>query len=124
MKPEDLETGIYWDDNPFQIEVSGHLSIGTKKFSPGAHWILITGSACKKANTSFPQTAAMYMMVACAEHDAFISCWATKYKYNLIRPESYINRYIDAEWRPNIETPRSLNTQVAMQLYRLQRLRF
>jgi hypothetical protein len=37
--------------------------------------------------------------------DAFISCWQGKYQYNLIRPESYINQYIDPEWKPLIQTP-------------------
>jgi len=32
-------------------------------------------------------------------------CWDAKYKFNLIRPESYINKYIDPEWRPLIQTP-------------------
>jgi PAP2 superfamily len=103
--PDEQETGLYWDDNPFQVTVSGHLMIGTKKISPGAHWMNIAGYACRKANTSFPQTAAIYMKAGCAMHDAFISCWTTKYKYNVLRPETYINRYMDAEWRPNIETP-------------------
>jgi hypothetical protein len=98
-------TGLYWDDNPFQVTVSGHLMIGTKKISPGAHWMQIAGYASRKANTSFPQTAAIYMKAGCAMHDAFISCWTTKYKYNVLRPETYINRHIDAEWRPHIETP-------------------
>jgi hypothetical protein len=29
----------------------------------------------------------------------------TKYKYNSVRPETYINRLIDAKWKPLIETP-------------------
>ena len=37
--------------------------------------------------------------------DAFISCWDMKYTYNLIRPESYINRYIDEDWKPELQTP-------------------
>jgi PAP2 superfamily len=99
------ETGMYWDDNPFQVTVSGHLMIGMKKISPGGHWMTIASAACRKANTNFPQTAETLMKTGCAIHDAFISCWATKYTYNIIRPETYINRYIDPEWRPNIETP-------------------
>jgi hypothetical protein len=37
--------------------------------------------------------------------DAFISCWDEKYRSNRIRPESYINRYIDARWEPLLQTP-------------------
>jgi membrane-associated phospholipid phosphatase len=37
--------------------------------------------------------------------DAFISCWEEKYRSNMIRPETVINKYFDAEWRPYIQTP-------------------
>ena len=102
---EERAIALNWDDNPFQVTVSGHLMIGVKKISPGAHWMNIASTACKKANTSFPQTAEIIMRTGCAIHDAFISCWDTKYYYNLVRPETYLNRLVDAEWRPYIETP-------------------
>jgi hypothetical protein len=38
-------------------------------------------------------------------YDAFIACWNAKYVYNLQRPVTYINRNIDASWRPYIVTP-------------------
>jgi hypothetical protein len=37
--------------------------------------------------------------------DAFISCWDEKYRSNRIRPETYINRYIDITWQPILQTP-------------------
>jgi hypothetical protein len=37
--------------------------------------------------------------------DAFISCWDEKYRSNSIRPETYINKYIDQSWRPLLQTP-------------------
>ena len=37
--------------------------------------------------------------------DAFISCWDEKYRSNRIRPETYINRYIDVHWAPILQTP-------------------
>jgi hypothetical protein len=102
---KETQIGLYWDDNPFQVTVSGHLMIGMKKISPGAHWMSIAGYATRKANANFPQTAEAYMKTACAIFDGFIACWDTKYRYNLLRPETYINRFIDPEWRPDIETP-------------------
>lgn len=95
----------YWDDNPFAMEVSGHLSVGRKKISPGGHWMNITATACRLSKQDMMQSAETYVKVACALTDAFISCWNTKYTSNLIRPESYINQYIDPEWRPLIQTP-------------------
>jgi hypothetical protein len=37
--------------------------------------------------------------------DAFISCWEEKYDSNRIRPETYINRYMDVKWQPLLQTP-------------------
>jgi hypothetical protein len=102
---EQQETGLYWDCNPFQVSVSGHLMVSTKKISPGGHWMNIASSACRTAKADIMRSAEAYALVALAMADGFISCWAEKYTSNLIRPETYINRHIDPEWRPNIETP-------------------
>jgi hypothetical protein len=37
--------------------------------------------------------------------DGFIACWDAKYHYSLIRPETYINLYIDNNWKPRLQTP-------------------
>lgn len=105
LTPRDSATAWYWDDNPFALEVSGHLSFGRKKISPGGHWMLITSTACRNAKADIMKSAEAYVRVACSLADGFISCWDSKYKTNLIRPESYINQYIDQEWTPLIQTP-------------------
>ncbi len=105
LSPEQEATAWYWDDNPFAMEVSGHLAFGKKKISPGGHWMNIAGHACRKANADIMQSAETYARVACALADAFIICWEEKYRSNLIRPESYINQYIDPNWLPLIQTP-------------------
>jgi hypothetical protein len=46
-----------------------------------------------------------YARVGIAVADAFISCWDTKYTYNLLRPVTYIQRLIDTTWLPFIVTP-------------------
>lgn len=104
-KTENEATAWYWDDNPFAMEVSGHIAFARKKISPGGHWMNIVGHACRKGNVDIMKSAEAYVKVACALADAFISCWNAKYQYNLIRPESYINQYIDPDWKPLIQTP-------------------
>ena len=99
------ETALYWDCNPFEVTTAGHLMVALKKISPGGHWINITAQACRKANASLIQSAEAYALVALAIADAFISCWAEKYTSVLLRPETYINRHIDPDWRPFIESP-------------------
>ena len=37
--------------------------------------------------------------------DAFIGCWDDKYKYDLVRPVTYIKRVIDKTWEPLLITP-------------------
>lgn len=105
LSPEQNDIAWYWDDNPFAMEVQGHLSFGRKKISPGGHWMNIAAHACRKADAGMAQTAEAYVKVACALADAFIVCWNEKYRSNLIRPESYINQYIDSDWQPLIQTP-------------------
>lgn len=99
------ETAIYWDDNPFEVSVSGHLMIGMKKISPGGHWMNIAASVSRKANADILKSMKTYATVACGLAEAFISCWATKYRHTVVRPVTYINSYIDPEWQPLIETP-------------------
>lgn len=95
----------FWDDNPFKLNVSGHLMFGTKKFSPGGHWMSVTGIAARKANADLPETIYAYAKTAIALFDAFIQCWNIKYTYTTLRPETAINKYIDANWRPHLQTP-------------------
>ena len=95
----------FWDDNPFKLNVSGHVMFATKKFSPAGHWMNIVGIAAEKAKADFSTTVAAYAETSIALFDAFISCWDEKYRSNEIRPETTINRYVDQEWRPYIQTP-------------------
>ncbi|MCU0400905.1 MAG: vanadium-dependent haloperoxidase [Algoriphagus sp.] len=95
----------FWDCNPFKVEFAGHMSIGVKKISPGGHWIGITGIAAEKAKLSFSETAYIHALVGMSLHDAFVSCWKTKYETNRIRPETVINQKVDNFWKPLLQTP-------------------
>ena len=77
----------------------------TKKFSPPGHWMGIVGIAAQKAQADFATTVYAYAITAIAKFDAFIQCWDEKYRSNYARPETVINKYIDAEWRPYLQTP-------------------
>ena len=103
----DEQKGIasFWDCNPFKMNVNGHVMYASKKISPGGHWMNITRLACQQAGASLVQTMEAYACVALANADAFISCWDEKYRSLVIRPETYINQYIDASWMPLIQTP-------------------
>jgi len=95
----------FWDDNPFKLNVSGHVQFATKKFSPPGHWMNIVGIAAKEAKADFNTTVAAYTETSIALFDAFISCWDEKFRSNCIRAETVINKYIDENWHPYIQTP-------------------
>ena len=105
LSAEHRAIASFWDCNPFNVNVNGHLMFARKKLSPGAHWMNITKLCCKKINADLIKSAAAYTITAIALYDGFIGCWYVKYRDNLIRPETYINRYIDAHWQPLLQTP-------------------
>lgn len=105
LTDEQKHIADFWDDNPFKLNVSGHVMFSTKKFSPPGHWMNIVGIAAKKAHTDFATTVYAYTKTAIAMFDAFIQCWDEKYRSNRIRPETVINKYFDPEWRPYLQTP-------------------
>ncbi len=105
LTPEQEHIADFWDDNPFKLNVSGHMMFGTKKFSPPGHWMSIVGIAAEKAHADFPTTVCAFTKTSIALFDAFIQCWDEKYRHNTIRPETVINKYIDPNWRPHLQTP-------------------
>ena len=105
LTDEQKHIADFWDDNPFKLNVSGHVMYGTKKFSPPGHWESIVGIAAKKANADFATTVYAYAKTSIALFDAFIQCWVVKYMYNTVRPETVINKTLDIEWRPYLQTP-------------------
>jgi len=105
LTQEQKDIADFWDDNPFKMNVSGHVMFATKKFSPPGHWMNIVGIGSQKAGADFSTTVAAYTETSIALFDAFISCWDEKYRSNYVRPETVINTYLDVEWRPYIQTP-------------------
>ncbi len=105
LTEEQKHIADFWDDNPFKMNVTGHVMFATKKFSPGGHWMNITGIAAQKAGADFNTAVAAYTKTAIALFDAFISCWDEKYRSNYIRPETVINNLLSQDWRPYIQTP-------------------
>ncbi|MBL7873490.1 MAG: vanadium-dependent haloperoxidase [Cyclobacteriaceae bacterium] len=105
LTEEQRQIAFFWDCNPFMMNVKGHVMFATKKISPGGHWINITNVVCKQVQADFVQSAEAYTRVSIALIDAFISCWDEKYRSNLIRPETYINQYVDEDWVPVLQTP-------------------
>jgi hypothetical protein len=105
LTEEQKHIAEFFDDNPFNLHVTGHIMYATKKFSPPGHWMNIVGIAAEKAKADFSKTVAAYTETSIALFDGFIACWKAKYMNNTIRPETVINKLIDPSWEPFIQTP-------------------
>jgi len=102
---EEVQIAQFWDCNPYVSITRGHLMFATKKITPGAHWIGITKIACRKNNFDMMNTINAYTKTSLGIFEAFISCWDEKYRSNLIRPETLINKHFDDSWKPILQTP-------------------
>jgi len=95
----------FWDCNSFKLHVDGHVMFATKAMTPAGHWMEVVGIVSKNNKADFYQTVYAYTGVSAGIYDAFICSWFTKYKFDVVRPETYINRYIDQSWMPYLQTP-------------------
>lgn len=106
-KLTEAQTAIakFWDCNPNTSVTQGHITYFQQKLSPPGHWIHITATLAEKEGFDALKTADVLSKVAIAMADGFISCWEAKYHYNVTRPETFINRFINKDWTPLIQTP-------------------
>lgn len=93
LNPEQEIIAHYWSDDP---------GIGG---TPPGHSINIATQILTKENASLALAAETYCKVSIAIADAFISCWKSKYEFNLLRPITYIRDVIDPTWTPILTTP-------------------
>jgi membrane-associated phospholipid phosphatase len=93
LTPDQRTVALYWADNAGE---SG---------TPVGHWISIASQMVSQRSLTAREAAKVMVLTAAAQADAFIASWGYKYKYNLIRPRTYIRRVIDPAWEPLIPTP-------------------
>jgi PAP2 superfamily len=105
LTDEQRAIAAFWDCNPFVMHVQGHTMFATKKMSPGGHWMGIVRLASHKANADLMHASEAYALTSIALADGFLSVWAEKYRSNVIRPETMINKYVDEGWAPLLQTP-------------------
>ncbi|NHA68431.1 vanadium-dependent haloperoxidase [Phycicoccus flavus] len=90
---EERAIARFWTDNPL---LSG---------LPSGHWLLLVGQAAAQHGLDLARTLEALARTGVALHDAFLSCWAHKYTVNLVRPISYVRRYVDPTWTTFVNTP-------------------
>jgi hypothetical protein len=93
LSPEQRAIALFWSDDP-----------GITSTPPG-HSVSILTQVLRNRGFALDVAAEAYAKVGIAVADAFISCWSTKYRYNLLRPVTYIHRLIDPAWSSLLVTP-------------------
>lgn len=73
--------------------------------TPPGHWVAIANQMVTKKKLKLNRAVEMHARLGMAMADAFICCWDMKYKYNLLRPITYIREQIDPTWSPLLATP-------------------
>jgi hypothetical protein len=93
LTPEQRAFVLFWADDP-----------GTTATPPG-HSLSILTQVLRRRRATLDVAAEAYARVGMAVADAFIACWSSKYRYNLLRPVTYVRRLIDPTWLPVLTTP-------------------
>jgi PAP2 superfamily len=83
----------FWSDDP-----------GLSTTPPG-HWIEITLAIAARDKLPIAKTTDTLARLGVAVADAFIGCWHEKYKYDYIRPVTFIKANIDPKWESVLITP-------------------
>jgi PAP2 superfamily len=93
LTPEQRTIALYWSDDP-----------GSTPTPPG-HSVSMTTQVLRNGDVGLDVAAEAYARVGLAVGDAFVSCWNAKYRYNLLRPITYIQHQIDQGWTSILITP-------------------
>jgi hypothetical protein len=88
-----IEIAHFWADDP------------VKTFTPAGHSFNILTQLLSDEQARLDKCAVAYAKLGLAENDAFIACWRTKFKHNLLRPVTYIKRHIDPNFATLLGTP-------------------
>lgn len=93
LTAEQRAIAAFWSDDPMLSP------------TPPGHWISILMEIAARDSLDLPRTVDALARLGIAISDGFIGCWDAKFRYDLIRPVTYIRKTIDPEWEPLLITP-------------------
>lgn len=105
LTADEKHQALFWDDNPDLNNFQGHIPTPRRHINPTAHWMHILGQVLRKEHLPIEKTAEIYAFAAMAFYESNLICWHDKYKYNLVRPVTYIRKFMDEAWLPLLVTP-------------------
>lgn len=91
---EDEWVGEYWSDDLLNLT-----------FSPGPRWLAVGDQVLKLEDSNLEIAVYYTVKMGFALNDAAVGCWYSKFYYNVERPQTYINRVIDPNWKPALFNP-------------------
>ncbi len=83
----------YWDDG------AGYSG------TPTGHFFTIASQLVKQKSMKLDEALELYLKLGVAVNEAFIAAFKLKYKYNFIRPITYIHKNIDENFNSRIASP-------------------
>ena len=91
----------FWTDNPGSFTPP----VGRPTGLPSGHWMSIAAQTLRARSARLDTAVETLAVTSIALHDAFLNCWTWKYRFNLLRPITYVHRYIDPTWTTFVNTP-------------------
>ncbi len=83
----------FWSDDPMLSP------------TPPGHWVAILFQIAERDQRPVEAQVDALVRLGIAVSDGFIVNWRDKYRYDLLRPITYIRRVIDEKWEPLLNTP-------------------
>ncbi len=83
----------FWSDDPMLSP------------TPPGHWISIAQQVLEAEGAGAARRTEVLALLSVAMADAFIGCWREKFRWNLLRPVTYIRALLDPGWQPLLITP-------------------
>jgi PAP2 superfamily len=93
LSPEQRAIARFWSDDPMLSP------------TPPGHWQSIALQIIERDNVGLEKSVDVLARLGVGVADAFIGCWGAKYRYDLLRPVTYIRRVIDPNWESLMTTP-------------------
>lgn len=83
----------FWSDDPMLSS------------TPPGHWVALLLTLIDREDLNQAQAADALARLGVAVADGFIGCWNAKYQYDLLRPVTYIRKFIDPAFESLLTTP-------------------
>lgn len=88
-----------------QKAIALHFADGAGTYTVTGHHLALLLSLMQEKKAKFDDMLTVLTQSSIGLNDAFINTWAGLYRYNLMRPQSYIRDAIQPDWKSLIDNP-------------------